>query len=642
MPLPFDSIQIGSQKLKNLLAMAPIKTALGASDGQVTEQLIAFYLRRANGGVGLVLSEPLYVDRRGREHPRQLGIDANNKQDGLGRLVNAIHWGGAKVFAHLNHAGRAANPKASGGPPEAPSDVRCNPDVDVEVLSIGRIAEIIDTFVDAASRAKIVGFDGIELQFGLGYLVSQFLSSATNLRTDTYGGDLERRMRFGREVFTAVREAVGEEFPISVRISGSEKVPEGLDIDDAKELARRLESWGADLIHVATGSACQSPAWYFQHMALPAGVNENLATQIREVVGLPVMAAGRLGDPARIREVLQFEMVDMVALGRPLLADPDLPLKMHVDRDDEVHLCGRCLQGCLGRVKAGQSIGCNFNPEVGHELEEIDDLERVTPDHPRKRVVVVGGGPAGMQAALTAHQQGHQVTLFEKEQLGGQFTLAFVPPGKRRLKHPLRSLVAQVERSTIEVRLGEEATMSELKALAPAVVVIATGSRPTLPEIPGLHDPITAEEVLAGSRETGDRVLVLGGGMIGMETAEFLTQQQGKQCVVSEVLDDVAQDMNPISRNLMMKRLASLPVTIHTGTKVVRFENKLAFAEHLGKERELGLFDSVVVAVGNQPFAPLSEQLRNEGTTALVVGDADTPGPVCDAVASGHWAATGI
>jgi 2,4-dienoyl-CoA reductase-like NADH-dependent reductase (Old Yellow Enzyme family)/thioredoxin reductase len=636
MPSPFESIVIGSLQIPNRIAMAPIKTAYGAKDGQVTEQLIAYFQRRAKGGVGLIVSEPLYVDKRGQEHPRQLGIDADDKLDGLRRLTEAIHREGARVFAHLNHGGRAANPKAAGKPPEAPSNVPCPlTGFEPEVLKKERIIEIVRAFADAAQRAKKAGFDGVELQFGLGYLVSQFLSPATNLRTDAYGGDLERRMRFAGDVFKAVRQAVGDEFPIGVRISGSEKAPKGLEIDDAKDLARRLESWGANLIHVATGSSCESLPWYFQHMALPPGVNEKLASQIKEVVNLPVMAAGRLGDPPRILEVLEKGMLDIVALGRPLLADPDLPGKMREDRDDEVVLCGHCLQGCFVRVKSGQGIGCNVNPELGNELEEAAPAARP------KHVVVVGGGPAGMQAALTAERRGHRVTLFEKGRLGGQFALAFLPPGKKRLEQPFRSLVAKVEHSEIGLRLGEEATLDKLKELKPDAVVLATGSRPVVPDIPGLDNSITGEEALTNIDEVGNRVLILGGGMIGMEVAEFLALS-GKQCIVVEMLEDIANDMDPISRKLMMKRLQSLPVEIRTRTELKRIENNRAIVTFQDAEVDLGQFDSHVVAVGNRAFTPLLEELQKEGIAVTTAGDAQKPARIYDAVLSGHKAAMSI
>jgi 2,4-dienoyl-CoA reductase-like NADH-dependent reductase (Old Yellow Enzyme family)/thioredoxin reductase len=616
--------------------LAPVKTALGGKDGKASPHHVAYYRRRAAGGAGLIIVEPLFVDPVGREHPRQLGAHTDETVGGLKRVVDAVHACGSLAFAHLNHAGRAANPKAIGGLPEAPSPVPCPATgATPRELTPDRIAELIRAYVAAARRVREAGFDGVELQLGLGYLPAQFLTPRTNLREDAYSCTGESRWRFVDELVAAARDALGDAMALTVRLSADEKVEGGLGIEDAVRLARRLEGAGVHGLHVVTGSACDSPPWYYQHMALPAAVNESLAARIRNAVSIPVVVAGRLGDPDRIREVLDKEMVDAVALGRPLLADPDLPRKIREGREEEIMACGACLQGCLAKVKGGEPIGCIVNPEIGHEDEPVASAPAVG-----ERLVVVGGGPAGMQAALSAHRAGYQVTLFEsRDALGGQFALAPLTTGKEAMQRPFRSLVHAVERSGVEVRTGIEATVESITDSEPDRVIVATGSRPVIPPIPGMDDPLTAEQVLTGRRKAGRRVLILGGGLVGIEMAEQLARQ-GSQIVVVELLEELARDMEPITRKMTLKRLEAFPVELHTRTRLMRLENGEAFvvSGDAGEETSLGHFDSILVSVGHRPHDRLSAKLRAAGIPVDVLGDAREPGQVIDATRDGRRA----
>jgi len=634
--IPFSPLRVGPRVLPNRLALAPVKTALGGKDGKVSPRHVAYYRRRAAGGAGLIIVEPLFIDPAGREHPKQLGAHTDGVVDGLQRIVDTVHACGSLAFAHLNHAGRAANPKAIGGLPEAPSPVPCpTTGATPRELTPGRIAELIRAYAAAAGRVREAGFDGVELQLGLGYLPAQFLSPRTNLRKDTYGCAGENRWRFVEELVAAVRVALDDAMALTARLSADEKVEGGLGIEDAVRLARRLEDLGVDGLHVVTGSACDSPPWYYQHMALPAAVNEGLAARIRNAVSIPVIVAGRLGDPDRIREVLDREMADAVALGRPLLADPDLPRKMREGREDEIMGCGACLQGCLAKVKEGGPIGCIVNPEVGHEDEPIAPAPAVG-----ARLVVVGGGPAGMQVALSAHRAGYGVVLFEKsDALGGQFSFAPLTTGKEAMRRPFDSLVRAVERSGVEVRTGVEATVTRITELEPDRVIVATGSRPVIPPIPGLDDPLTAGQVLTGQREVGRRVLILGGGLVGIEIAEQLARQR-REVVVVELLEDIARDMETITRKMVLKRLEELPVQVHTRTRLLRMEDGEAFVldGDARDESSLGRFDSVLVSVGHRSYDPLSAELRAAGIPVEVLGDAREPGQVFDATQAGREA----
>ncbi len=612
----FEATQIDRLTVRNRLLMAPVKTGFGGPDGTVTDQQIAYYRRRADGGVGAIIVEPCYVDSAGKEHPRQLGLDRDDQVAGLSRLVAEIHAGGARAIAHLNHAGRAANPKAAGRPPEAPSTMVCpTTGATAEPMSEERIAEIVDAFAAAAGRARQAGFDGVELQCGLGYLVAQFLAPRTNQRTDAYGGDLQGRERFAHDVVGAVLAALDGELPLIARLSASEKVPGGLESADAVRLAQQLKSWGVAALHVASGSACDSPPWYYQHMSLPEGANEALAQPIKQAVDLPIIVAGRLGDPERIEAIIGDGLADFVALGRPLVADPDLPRKLGAGEAEQVLACGSCLQGCLASVKAGKGIGCIVNPEVGQER----DLEE--PAAEPRQVVIVGGGPAGLTAAIVARRRGHPVTLLEQSELGGQFALAPLAPGKAAMARPLHALVAQATRAGADIRIGTKATMEGIAALSPDVVILAAGASPSALPIAGLADAVTGNDVLTGAAEIGERVLVIGGGLVGMEVAELLGHQ-GKTVTIVELLDEVAKDMEMITRKMTMKRLTELPVTIHTGTKIESFADGQATVLGPDGTATLGLFDTVVMAVGTRPNHDLLPALEASGMEVKVVGDA--------------------
>jgi len=631
-PNPFEPLRIGSSLVPNRFFLAPVKTALGGADGKVSPRHVSYYRRRAQGGTGTLISEPLFVDPVGKEHPKQLGIDDDDKVLGLRVLVDAMHGGGALAVAHLNHAGRAANPKASGTLPEAPSAVACPATgVTPRELTIERIVELEGRFAQGAARAVEAGFDGVEVQLGLGYLAAQFLSPRTNRRQDEYGPAGDGRWRFAERVVRGVRGVLGPSRFLIVRLSAEERVEGGLGIDDAIELARRARAWGADAIHVVTGTACDAPSWYYQHMSLVEGVNEKLAGRIRQAVGGPVIVAGRLGDPARVRELIGSEQVDAVALGRSLLADPDLPAKMRSGREDSIQLCGGCLQGCLAKVKQGGPIGCIVNPSIGRE----DDAAPAA--SVRRHVVVVGGGPAGLQAAITASDRGHRVTLLEKkEKLGGQFALSFLSPGKEAMRRPFDALVARAERAPIDRKTGVQATVDAVMDLRPDVVVIATGSEPARLPVPGLQHAWSGADVLTGRAPLGRRALVVGGGMVGIEVADHLGLR-GVETVVVEALGEIARDMETVTRKLTLKRLASLPVTILTNTKLTAVTDGEAIVQaEQGEPKSLGRFDMVIVAVGSRSVEPLSTPLKSRGVTVHVIGDAASPAQVLDATRAGY------
>lgn len=626
---PFQPIKFGSVEISNRLILAPVKTGYGTPTGEVTPRHLAYYRRRAEGGSGALIIEPLFIDPRGKEHPKQLGISADDHIKGLKTLSDAIHDGGALAIAHLNHAGRAANPKAMGLKPEAPSEIVCpSTGATSEVMNIERINQVILRYADASRRAVEAGFDALEIQFGLGYLISQFLSPHTNLRSDDYGGSLENRYHFANEALAQIHRATGGNMPILARISASEQSEKGLGLEDAVKLGIFLREKGVDALHVVSGSACDSPPWYYQHMRLPLGKNLEWASHIKKEVGLPVIVAGRMGSPKDIRDAIGSGSVDAIALGRPLIADPDLPRKMMENRDDEVIQCGACLQGCLLKVKAGEGLGCIVNPTAGREAEQYKKPERV------RQIVVIGGGPAGIQAAITAADRGHKVILFEKSELGGQFNLSFLPPGKEMMKRPLTSFVKMVQRSAIDFRLNQEATVEKILAENPDLVIIATGAVPVMPDFKGLKEALSGEDILTNKKDIGGSVLIIGGGMVGLECAEYLAKKDHEITVV-ELLKEIARDMEPITKKLTVNQLISSNVKILTDTKIIRFDNRKAFIEIDGKEELLGKFDSVVLAVGTRSVNDLISPLEERGIEVKVIGDAKKPGQIYNAIRDG-------
>ncbi len=633
---PFEKFQLGSLELANRIIMAPVKTGYGVPTAEITPRHEAFYRRRAEGGAGAIIPEPLFIDARGKEHPKQIGIFSDNQISGLKRLVNAIHDGGAAAIAHINHAGRAANPKASGRKPEAPSAIMCaRTGVTAEEMTTERIKELTKSYAQACRRAVEAGFDAVEIQFGLGYLIAQFISPNTNKRTDDYGGSKENRYRFAKKVLDNVCQTVGKDYPIIARISATEQTENGLGFEDAIELGNFLKSNGIVALHVVSGSNCDSPPWYFQHMRLPAGKNLEWASKIKQLIDMPVIVAGRMGNPDDIRKALGDNLVDAIGLGRSLLADPDLPKKMRENRDSDVVQCGACLQGCMAKVKEDVGLGCIVNPEVGRESEVPSEKPA------RKKVVIVGGGPAGLQAAITATERGHEVVLYEKHEPGGQFNLSYLPPGKQMMERPLKTFLRKAQTYQVDFKFGQEATVDKIKAENPDTVIIATGAVPIIPPIPGLENALTGEDILTDKAKTGNKVLIIGGGMVGLECAEYLLNKKVDVTVV-ELLDDIARDMEAITRKLTIKHLKESKVRILTGTKVTRFENKEAFVETDNQEQSLGEFDNVIVAVGTKSISDLKEPLEKLSLDIKVIGDAGKPGQIYDAVKQGFDVALSI
>ncbi len=614
----FDSIELGGLKLKNRFVMAPVKTAYSNPKGEVNEKHLKFYERVAKGGIALIITEPVAVLRSGREHPKQLCIDEDYCVDELKKITDTIHENGSYACLNITHAGRAANPKATGAPPIAPSAVTCPATGQTPVeMTKQQIKEIIEAFGRAADRAYKAGFDAIELQAGMGYIVAQFLKERTNKRSDEYGKD---KSLFAREVFDAVfSNAHG--LPVIVRIAGSEFIEGGITPEDNMVILDLAKRYGAVAVHVGLGSACDTPPWYYSATFTSVEKQIEVFRRIRELTDLPIIVDGRMANKEKIEKALSEGWADFIGLGKSLACDQSFVRKLQEDREDEITYCGGCLQGCLLKVKAGVGLGCIVNPFVYE-----DEFEKTGKS---MKFVVVGGGPAGMASAIYASMKGYDVVLFERNELGGQFILATKPPFKESMQRPLNSMIKQLERFGVDVRY-KEATYSDIAKEKPDVVVVATGAKPVIPPIEGIENEyvMDAFAYFKGEREPkGKRALVLGVGLIGRETMEDLLIRHGFEEVVGvDILEELPVDFT-------LARLKSNPkVRIITGARLERFTGEGAIISKNGKEENIGKFDTVITSIGTKPERTLYEEIKDKFENIELIGDANRVADIYDAV----------
>ncbi len=611
---------------KNRYIMAPVKTAYGTKNGEVTERHLDYYRNIARGGVSLVILEPVSVTQSGKEHPKQLTIHLEKSVENLKKIVDVLHGEGVYACLNINHAGRAANPKATGMKPLAPSPITCPTTGQTpEEMTDKDIVEILNGYRIAVQRAKEAGFDAIEIQAGHGYLVHQFLSPRLNKRKDKYGED---RTLFIRKVFDIVKEE-RENLTVFVRISASEFVDGGFKPEDNRVIVELAKEYGFDAIHCGLGNACDSPPWYYSHMALPESRQIEALKTIRKLTDMPIIAAGRMASVEKLK-VMEDIGIDFIAFGRPLVADPDLPKKLVNGDFDEIVYCGYCLQGCLANVKNGKGLGCIVNPEI--------DKKPIRKTSNPKKIAVVGGGPAGMSAAITLSKIGHEVTLFEKDsELGGQFRLAPLAPFKESMNRPLDSLIKKTERNVKDIKLQTEFTPEYAKGYD--IVVVATGSIHDFPEVTNLSFVyhITALDFFKGKAEVkGNRVLIIGAGMIGMEAAELLVNK-GYEVTITKRTDTIANDMEMITKKLMLKRLEGKEnIRIMPDTYVLEFEKDRVYCKVNGESVFLKPFDTVIIASGMKPLNNLTEKLKKNSVECYTIGDAENPADIYNATQQGY------
>ncbi len=626
----FQEYKLGSLILKNRFVFPPIKTAYGSLEGRVTDRQLEFYRQIAKNGPGLIILEPVSVTTEGREHPKQLSVHLPESLLELKKITDIIHKEDRLACLHLNHAGAAANPKATGEIPKGPSVFTCPASGQkAEALTLDEITQVIDAYRTAAKTAKFANFDLIEIQAGHGYLLSQFLNEKLNKREDKYGQD---RKLLIREVFTAVRETAFD-MPIIMRISGNEMSPEfGLCLETIRELLQLAENHDIKAIHVGMGHVCFSPPWYFHHGSLPEDPQINALARIRTETSLPIITAGRMGRKEKIDNVMQQGLTDLISLGRPLIADPSLVSKWKRREFNGVNYCGYCLQGCLHRVKTGQPLGCNLNPELG--------LPKLLKSGQPIKILIVGGGPAGLSAAKYLTQRGHRVILVEKKDyLGGQFALAWQAPGKEQMFDCLKALKHEVVTNTEWVMLDRAFDTLLIQQLKPDLLVWATGAVQNIPLIQGLdgQNVLTSLQYFEGKLNVlGPRVLVIGAGRTGLEIAEELGRKK-YQVTATKRTDPIGNEMEMITRKLTLKRIEEMSnVTLMPHTAVKSFSLENVTIEKDGETFNLQPFQTVILSSGMLSAPGPDNAIRSSVPELEVIGDAQKVQDIYSAVQAGY------
>jgi len=636
----FEPATIGKLSIKNRIVLAPMGIgALAEPDGRLSQRAIDYYVARAKGGVGLITSGVTCVDHEIEEKTED-GLGSLPRADSaihisrFSELVDALHDYGAKLSVQLTAGmGRVAfGDILRKNKAVAPSALPCfwDPRVTARELSTEEVERLVRAFGLVAVFLRAAGVDAIELHGHEGYLLDQFQSALWNKRTDKYGGSLEGRLRFPLEVIEVIKTRLGKDFPLIYRYGIAHYLDGGRGIEESLEMAKRFEKAGVDALHVDAG--CYE-TWYWAHPPVyqPHGCMVDMAEKVKKVVNIPVIAVGKLGYPDLAERVLQEGKADFICLGRALLADPEWPVKVKEGRFDDIRPCIGEHTGCLTRLFNGQYLSCAVNPATGMEREFA-----LQPAPKVKAVLIIGGGPGGMEAAMVAAQRGHKVSLWEKSyQLGGNLIPASVPEFKKDLRDLITYLSTQVKKLGVDVRLGREATVELIQETKSDVVIVATGATSIIPQIPGVNKDkvITAVDLLLGKKEAGEKVLVVGGGLIGCETAVYLAQK-GKKVTIVEALRRIFRDANRANYQQMLKMLADSNVTVLTSTNVSEITDTGVIINHDGKREEVET-DTVILAIGLEAKSNLYEELEGKVPELHAIGDCVEPRRIMEAIWEG-------
>lgn len=637
-PRLFSSARIGALEVANRIVFAATSSELADKEGFAGPDMAEYYAERARGGTGLIVVEATYVEQEGKRLHHNAMLHDDRYIPGMRAIVDAVHACGAKIALQLNHGGRESLPEISGSVPLAPSPVpsrftAVGDAVMPKELALDEIRRIIQRFVECAARARKAGYDAVELHGAHGYLIGQFISPEANRRQDEYGRDTAGRARFFVEIVQGIKAALGRDYPVICRMNGSDYTPGGLEIAESIEIALLLEQAGADSISVSGGIHSSRPYRIAPGMCVPRGCYVPLGEAMKRRLRLPVMIVGRINTPELAEEILERAQADFVCLSRPLLADPFFPAKAKAGLVDQIAPCIACNE-CMANVHRHKGIACTVNPMVSRELEFKPLLARASTP---KRVAVVGGGAAGMSAAITAASRGHDVHLYESgTELGGQMILAYQPPHREEIENALRYFRSEVRRLGVNVHLHQAFSLDSARALRPDAIIVATGAVSTAPDLPGASMPhvLVGWRVLAGLEKAGQNCVVVGGGLVGVEVADYLAERGSRVALV--VRSEILKKAVHADRVYFLDRVRSLGIEVFTHTSVVEIgADSIEIQPENRMRRVLKGVDNVVFCTGYRPRKNESEALKAAGVPVHYAGDVLGSRKFFEAIAEG-------
>jgi len=661
-PNLFEPFAIGNTVFRNRIFAAPEGYYNVGADNLPSLDEVAFFERKAIGGVASVCVGDCIVDSAtGAHYPFLIRMDDPNTLPGLSALASAITRNGAVASAELSHGGMYARfikdpggknygPDATGEADERKSEAKGGTLYgpvyiadgkygEVEAMPEDLILYIADKYGQAAAWAKRCGFNMVTVHGGHGWLLAQFMSPHVNTRTDRWGGSFDNRMRFPLAVIDSIRKNVGAGFPIEIRISGSECSEGTYDLSEGIKIAKALDG-KVDILHISAGHHEYEDTFLITHpsMFMEDGINVRYAAEIKKHVKTPVATVGALTDPGMMEEIIASGKADIVQLGRQTIADPDLPIKTRLGREDDIDKCMRCCM-CFSGAGTHRSLQCAINPSIGRELEEKSAI----PPRLKKRVLIAGGGVGGMQAALSASKQGHEVILCEKTyRLGGVLRCEKNVPFKKRLEEYLDRQELRLSRAPVTVRLGTEVTPELAGELCPDVLIAALGARPIVPQIPGIYgaNVIGAENLYYSPEKAGNKLVIIGGGLVGIEMGVFMAEL-GKRVTIVEVLDGLTTDPYGMHSLALMQEIGRLGIGVKLGTTVLSISDTAVSCKNAEGEFDIPA-DTVVYATGQKPLHEQAFALSRCAPEFYQIGDCATPGNILSATQAAHTVARNI